>query len=208
MTAVVLLANQKYGWDRHIYDVPPSMIQQAGIIAFVAKITFTCAATATRLSLICFYYRLIRDTGIAWFRKVLHASVAWVIAVFITFVALVVFQCSPVEYYWVYPQLDHGSCLSEGKITLAAGIINCVSDLLVTVLPIPIIWQLQMPIKQRIGVCILLCLGFIVTIAGIVRTYYIWKSLMDSYDTTWYAYPLWIAAAIEIDLAVVSIEEA
>lgn len=26
---------------------------------------------------------------------------------------------------------------------------------------------------------------------------------MDSWDTTWYSYPLWICAAIEIDLAVV-----
>lgn len=61
-----------------------------------------------------------------------------------------------------------------------------------------------MPLKERLGVCVLLCLGFIVTIAGIVRTFFIWKSLMHSWDEPWFAYPLWIAAAIEIDLAVVS----
>jgi hypothetical protein len=61
-----------------------------------------------------------------------------------------------------------------------------------------------MPRKQRIGVCILLCLGFIVTIAGVIRTYFIWKGLMATYDETWYSYPLWIAATVEVDLAVVS----
>ena len=81
--------------------------------------------------------------------------------------------------------------------------INCVSDLLTTVLPIPIVARLQMPVKQRVGVCILLCLGFTVTIAGVVRTYFIWKSLIAQYDEPWYAYPLWIAAAVEIDLAVI-----
>lgn len=110
----------------------------------------------------------------------------------------------PVDYYWVFPPTGNGYCLDEGKVTLAAGVINCVSDLLCTVLPIPIIMRLQMPLKQRIGVCLLLCLGFIVTIAGVIRTYFIWKSLMDSWDETWYTYPLWIAAAVEIDLAVVS----
>jgi hypothetical protein len=35
------------------------------------------------------------------------------------------------------------------------------------------------------------------------RTYFIWKSLIDSYDETWFAYPLWICAAVEIDLAVI-----
>ena len=77
------------------------------------------------------------------------------------------------------------------------------SDLLTTVLPIPIIMRLQMPFRQRIGVCILLCLGLVVTIAGAIRTYYSWKSLMASWDETWYAYPLWIAAAVEIDLGLV-----
>lgn len=35
------------------------------------------------------------------------------------------------------------------------------------------------------------------------RTYYIWKSLVLSYDETWFAYPLWICAAVEVDLAVI-----
>lgn len=42
------------------------------------------------------------------------------------------------------------------------------------------------------------------TIAGIVRTWFIYRSLFNvNYDQTWYAYPLWIAAAVEIDLGVV-----
>jgi hypothetical protein len=61
-----------------------------------------------------------------------------------------------------------------------------------------------MPRRQRFAVAILFGLGFIVTIAGVVRTWYIYRSLFREYDQTWYAYPLWIAAAIEIDLGVVS----
>lgn len=113
--------------------------------------------------------------------------------------------CRPVQVYWQFPPtIVNGYCMDEGKVTLAAGILNSVSDLLTTVLPIPIIMRLQMPLRDRIGVCILLCLGFIVTIAGAIRTYYIWKSLLDSWDETWLAFPLWISAAVEIHLAVVS----
>lgn len=60
-----------------------------------------------------------------------------------------------------------------------------------------------MPSRQRIAVNFLFSLGFIVTIAGIVRTWFIYKSLILEYDQTWYAYPLWIAAAVEIDLGVI-----
>jgi hypothetical protein len=65
-------------------------------------------------------------------------------------------------------------------------------------------FQLRMPVRQRLAVGILFGLGIIVTGAGIVRTWYIYRSLFNEYDQTWYAYPLWIAAAIEIDLGVVS----
>jgi len=61
-----------------------------------------------------------------------------------------------------------------------------------------------MPRRQRIAVGILFSLGFIVTIAGVVRTWFIYKSLFnENFDQTWYVYPLWIAAAVEIDLGVV-----
>jgi len=37
--------------------------------------------------------------------------------------------------------------------------------------------RLKMPIRQRIGVSVLFGLGFIVIVAGGVRTYYIWKGV-------------------------------
>lgn len=86
---------------------------------------------------------------------------------------------------------------------MAAGIMSCVSDLLCTVLPIPIVMRLQMPLRDRIGVVAMLATGVIVTICGIFRTVFIWMSLIAHYDESWYTYPLWICAALEVDLAVI-----
>jgi hypothetical protein len=73
----------------------------------------------------------------------------------------------PISAYWTFPA--RGKCIDEGKATLAGGIINCFADLLITALPIPVIMKLNMPLKQRLGVTVLLSLGLIVTIAGIIR---------------------------------------
>lgn len=97
--------------------------------------------------------------------------------------------------------------MDEGVSTLAAGVVNCVADLLCTVLPIPVVLSLRMPLRQRVGVCFLLSAGIVVTIAGVVRTYFIWKSLIATYDESWFTYPLWISAALEIDIAVVSYKD-
>jgi hypothetical protein len=93
MTAVVLLANRNYGWNRHLWDVPVHMIEEANRIAFVAKIMFTFASSFTRLSLIFLYYRLIRDTNLRWYWWALHCSLAFNIMIIISFVLLVVFTC-------------------------------------------------------------------------------------------------------------------
>ena len=69
------------------------MIQSANIIAFIAKIIFSLSATFIRLSLICFYYRLVRDSGTRWFNWVLHASVVWTIGVCVTFIVLTIWLC-------------------------------------------------------------------------------------------------------------------
>ena len=93
MTAVVLLANRNYGWNRHMWDVEIGMIEHANIIAFIAKIMFTLASSFTRLSLIFLYYRLVKDTQFKWYAITLHINLAFNICVLISFVLLVVFNC-------------------------------------------------------------------------------------------------------------------
>jgi hypothetical protein len=201
-------------------DIPFTQLESTGKIAMAAKIMFSAAATFTRLSLFCFYYRLVHETTKRRFVMAIHANVAFSVAIFITFFFLSIFQCTPIQNYWTFGA-PSDTCVDEGAATLAAGIINCVADLLCTLLPMHMVAkvlylhpdstsleltfsQLQMPKRQRIAVVILFSLGFIVTVAGIVRTYYIYRSVVASYDQTWEAYPLWICAAVEIDLGVVS----
>lgn len=79
--------------DRHVYDIPATDLQNANIIAFVAKELFVLAATFTRISLCCFYYRLVKDTGYVWFQNIVHAAVAFNIIIGVVFFLLGIFQC-------------------------------------------------------------------------------------------------------------------
>lgn len=92
--AVVLLANQRYGWDRHIWDVPLPMIQSANIIAFIAKLTFVFASSFTRLSLIFQYYRLIRESDTLWYRWIMHFGLAFNLAILVILIFVGVFACT------------------------------------------------------------------------------------------------------------------
>lgn len=113
-------------------------------------------------------------------------------------------QYSPVEAYWEVALSDTATCYNEGYVNLTSAIVNTVLELWITLLPIPIVMGLNMPLRQRLQVVGLLSLGIVVTITGVLRVYYIWRAFRHTYDVTWYTHQLWICAVVEVDLAVVS----
>jgi hypothetical protein len=108
----------------------------------------------------------------------------------------------PIQAFWTFPLPPNAKCLDDGILTFAGGIANTVADLLVIVLPLPLIASLDLPPRRRAGAIGLVSLGFLVCIAGGVRSYYTWLSLIKSYDTTWDSYGVWLSAVVEIDLGV------
>ena len=111
----------------------------------------------------------------------------------------------PLSAFWsplaTYPKI----CIDEGNYMLSFSIITIFLDFILLLLPVPIVVTLQLSTKQRLAVCGLFFLGFIICIAGIIQAYYVDKALIHSYDETWDGWPLWVASAIEVDLGIVSI---
>jgi hypothetical protein len=77
------------------------------------------------------------------------------------------------------------------------------TDVLATILPMPLIWKLKLPARQRLAVMSIFGLGIFVDVAGAIRTAYVWKSMVVSYDTTWEGWPVLLAATVEINLGLV-----
>lgn len=68
-----------------------------------------------------------------------------------------IFGCSPRAKYWK-PEIP-GHCINYTKAGLAYGSMNIVSDLFIFILPLPIIWQLKLPIKEKAGVSLIFMSG-------------------------------------------------
>lgn len=117
-----------------------------------------------------------------------------------------IFVYSPIKAYWDVSPTYPYKCLNDGAIVFAASVINIFTDFLVTALPMPLIWSLKLPARQRLAVISIFGLGIIVNVAGSVRTVYVWKSMVVGYDTTWLGWPVLIAAAVEINLGLVSLQ--
>jgi hypothetical protein len=163
------------------------------------------AGNLTRMSLVCFYFRLVDGSNNRRFIWILRGSLCLLMCHTIFFFFPSVFTCRPVAAYWAIPRPPSTKCINEGAWSVAAGVSNCFMDVLVTTLPIPIILKLSMTLRKRVVVIVLLNLGLLATICGALRTYYTWKSLIHSYDITWEGYGLWIAGAIELNIGIVGL---
>lgn len=200
---LVAIAAHSYGFRQHAYDIPIDTLESTLKSAMLCKILFSIAATFTRASILCFYTRLVQNTGKSAFKWC-----CWV-GQFLNFVSAVVmlgyaiFLCAPVSLYWHWVDrfANTPDCKNEATAAVIAGAMNGITDLIVTILPMFLIYKLKLPLHQRWAIGVLLSLGFLVTIVGVVRTYFMWYTLASK-DMTWNSFPLWIVATLEIALMV------
>ncbi|PGG98810.1 hypothetical protein GX51_06606 [Blastomyces parvus] len=208
LAACVLTANINYGWDRHIWDLEAHKFKPGMQLATSCYVLFALATSTTKLSLLAFYRRLLSPHSHKTYRWVILSLEILSTIVTLAYVFGVPFLCKPIGAAWDFtpplyrPAYDY-HCIERFDITFAASIVNAVLDLLTMLVPIPIAWQLQLPIRQRLAVIAIFCLGAIVVAASCVKTRYIVTAMAESYDEQFDAYPLWIMSIVEIDLGII-----
>lgn len=62
------------------------------------------------------------------------------------------FGCTPIDKHW-------GHCIVSTKVGLAYGSLNFISDLFIAVLPLPMVWRLQLARKGKLGVTLVFMSG-------------------------------------------------
>ncbi|KAJ5628661.1 hypothetical protein N7490_010889 [Penicillium lividum] len=205
MVAVTSLATESWGFNRHIWDIPTDWFPTIEKLNLSFQIMFSWSSGFTKISLLWFCRRLL-GTGKGSFVLYNWAFIGSMIFVGLSvfmFTFLSIFQCSPIKAYWeVAPTYPH-KCMNDGDIVFSASVINIFTDFLVTTLPMPLIWRLKLPARQRLAVISIFGLGVVVNVAGSVRTVYVWKSQKASYDQTWQGWPILVAAVVEISLGLI-----
>ena len=93
---------------------------------------------------------------------------AWAIAAFF----MTLFQCSPIEAYWLPIQYPNAKCMSIITLFFSTGFINVTSDFLIFLWPAKDLANLQISFKQRVTLIAMFTLGVTICIAGICRLWY------------------------------------
>jgi hypothetical protein len=126
----------------------------------LATITYVANMMFIKLSIALFLMRIAVQQRYMWILRVSIVIVTiWSTAIFF----YTVFQCTPVQAQWDYT-IPGNHCVSSESFVSAAysvSVMSILSDWLYALLPIPMIWSVQMSIQRKVTVFFLLGLGIL-----------------------------------------------
>lgn len=101
------------------------------------------------------------------FRRLVWACIAVVTATAIGSVTASIFQCTPVRKAW--DSDIAGSCIDVNALFFANAGLDIFQDAFIYILPMRMLYQLQVPRRQKIALMLVFAVGGFVVVTGMVR---------------------------------------
>ncbi|THV79844.1 hypothetical protein D6D29_06574 [Aureobasidium pullulans] len=171
-SAVAYLSQNGYG--ALVSTLSDKQLARALMWFWWPQVMYKLTIWPTKLSILFLYLRVFGDTpnvtsfGVN-FRKFVYGLMAFS-AVFCVITLIVnVLTCIPVKHYW--DKNSSGHCgVDPFSWWLSQSLLNTISDILILVLPMPLVKNLlQIPARQKLGLCLVFGLGGFVVIVTIMR---------------------------------------
>ncbi|KAI4239113.1 MAG: hypothetical protein LQ352_007820 [Teloschistes flavicans] len=169
-------------------EIPPS----------TSNIIYLVNIAAVKFSILLLYRRIF---GIDRAFSVLSWCLAGLIFAYsLGGIFVVIFQCNPVHGFWDL-MVPH-TCIDFGTPATVTAVLNVITDFLTLALPMPLIWQLQMPFTRKLQLAGVFLLGAFVCIGSIYRAKIVHR--ISARDATWSDIDPALWASIEICIGIVS----
>ncbi|PVH82384.1 hypothetical protein DL98DRAFT_388808, partial [Cadophora sp. DSE1049] len=194
-----------HGTGQHATNLPPTEIPVGLKWWWACEPVYVLSNIALKLSIGVMLIRI----AVAKKHKIIIWTVVVVFEVYGAFYFfLFVLQCRPSAYFWTQYTGGKGTCIDPTitvDATYAYSAISCWTDWTLAIIPMFIVWNLQMNIRTKIGLSLILAMAALASIATIIRIPYV-KDLANQadflYATTDVA--IWSTAETGIGLAACS----
>ncbi|POS85895.1 hypothetical protein EPUL_003873 [Erysiphe pulchra] len=169
--SIASIVGEDLGLGNHIWQLSlADPIEKLRATSEITKALYACylayptAITFTKLSIMATYFRIFPQGCL---RKItvslsITALIFWVASIF-----AIIFTCIPVRAAWDYNVKGH--CYNTLNFFMISSSFHILLDIMLCVLPIPLIWSLSIPKTQRLILLALFCGGALACISSILR---------------------------------------
>ncbi|CCD43540.1 hypothetical protein ACHAPC_008055 [Botrytis cinerea] len=189
-----------YGLGKHLYDVPlddlyPNFLK----INVIAAILFCAATGMAKTSILLFYRRIFPSRK---FHCVIWGLVAFTVCYSSASVLANVFSCRPISASWDIKYAGTAECINRPVFYFAQAGLGIATDFATVIAPLPMMYNLQIPMRQKIGVGGILIMGSFVCVVSIIRLKSLYVLLKGS-DLTVDTVDALTWCVIELNLSIV-----
>ncbi|CAF9937459.1 MAG: hypothetical protein HETSPECPRED_000546 [Heterodermia speciosa] len=169
------------GLGRHSYYLQPSQRRLFAALGWGDWIQTFITLMFTKISICLFLLRIVDSKKV---RTAMHVVIAALVVFTAIFVCLFLGICRPLKAYW-NTGVD-AVCLSDNvieNVVIAQGVLSVITDLICAAFPVFFLRGLQVKLRVKIALCLLMGLGVITAACCTVRTAL--SGAVKDPDVTW-----------------------
>jgi hypothetical protein len=160
------------GLGHRLEDIPIGVdeaLKQSKFSLYLAEIFYAFSLAFSKMSILCFYWRLFRTSNIRLPIQILMGcSIVWLIIR--TFMAI--FHCVPVQAFWD-STVEGAVCnIDDSKFFFGTVLVHLIIDLVILALPVVEVKHLQLRIGQKVAVIALFMFGILCVKASVEIIFY------------------------------------
>ncbi|KAJ9283599.1 hypothetical protein DTO027B5_9056 [Paecilomyces variotii] len=153
------------GCGRRINEVDPASVVVTLKTILPLEALYGIAMSLVKTSIMLFFFRIFGTKRSFRISVAVVMVIVWMWAVSVILETLLL--CRPLAYNW--DATIDGVCGERNATYVVAGTLNLVTDLMVMALPIPHIWKLKLSVPKKLALCLVFCMGLLVSVISIVR---------------------------------------
>ncbi|KAF7950189.1 hypothetical protein EAE96_007480 [Botrytis aclada] len=158
--SVVWTIYAKNGGCRHASTLNTEQLITTTRLNWVSQPLCVSGLTTCKISVACLIVRLQYPTP--WRTKLLVSLLSVMLAMNIIAVILMFTQCTPVRMLWNPGSAPNGHCIKSNVVAImsqSASSYMAFIDLVLAIVPVHMIWKLQMNKRKKVAICVLLSTG-------------------------------------------------
>ena len=133
-------------------------------MVYAGNIPYLVIISMTKTSILLFYFRLFGTPGTRQgFKKLLNITQALVLIWFIASLITGIFRCHPIDVMWdpvaVASPNIRKYCIDDAAYYVSTSAFNVALDFWILVLPLSIVWTLQLSARRKVGLSVVFLLG-------------------------------------------------
>ncbi|KAI8653867.1 hypothetical protein NCS56_01342000 [Fusarium sp. Ph1] len=199
LTQALLIASiAQGGMCAHSWEMSLADFQRYSLISYLCGPIYQLCNGFIKLSLLSFYLHLSPQR---WFRIAVWLTIGIVTAYTVIIAFMMWFLCNPPRKAFDF-KVEGGSCTDAAILYMATAVSNIVTDVILFVLPIPMVYNLHMPKIQKLGAIIVFAIGSLTVATSVTRLVYL-PVVLASTDVSWDSAPANIWTFIEANLFVI-----